>query len=224
MRLGDEIIEKVKDITKILNRSFCKVFTVEEDFDKQEEVEARKMRSIKVTRSVIESIVNNIDGSKSMGPDGISGRLLKECKDQLTDAIVDIVGTSLGTGKVPKEWKRAEVIPIYKNDSKMEPLNYRPVSLTSILCKICEETLKLKWTENLESENILSERQFGFRKGKSCVSNLLCFYSRVIDVVQERDGWVDCVYLDLKKAYDKVPHQRLMWKLRNVGGVSGRLE
>ena len=70
--------------------------------------------------------------------------MLKECKDQLIDAIVDIVGTSLGTGKVPKEWKRAEVIPIYKNGSKMEPLNYRPVSLTSILCKICEETIKLK--------------------------------------------------------------------------------
>ena len=72
VRLGDEIIENVKDIAEILNRSFCKVFTVEEDFDKQEEVEARKMRSIKVTRSDIESIINNIDGSKSMGPDGIS--------------------------------------------------------------------------------------------------------------------------------------------------------
>ena len=223
VRLGDEIFENDKDIAEILNKSFCKVFTVEEVFDKQE-VDVRKMRSIIVTRGDIETIVNNIDGSKSMGPDGISGRLLKECKDELIDVILDIVSTSLETGKVPKEWKRAEVIPIYKSGNRTEPLNYRPVSLTSILCKICEEVIKLKWTEYLESENILNERQFGFRKGKSCVTNLLCFYSRVVDVVQERDGWVDCIYLDLKKAFDKVPHQRLMWKLRNVGGVSGRLE
>ena len=111
-----------------------------------------------------------------MGPDGISGRLLKECKDLLIDAIVDIVSTSLESRKVPKEWKRADVVPIYKNGSRMELLNYRPVSLTSILCKICEEVIKIKWTEYLESENILKERQLGFRKGVMCVQLIVFLF------------------------------------------------
>ncbi len=68
---------------------------------------------------------------------------------------------------------------------------------------------------------MLNERQFGFRQGRSCVTNLLCFYSRATDVVQERNGWVDCVYLDLRKAFDKVPHKGLLWKLRNRGGLGG---
>ncbi len=76
------------------------------------------------------------------------------------------------------------------------------------MCKICESIIKKKqWVEQLERKNMLNERQFGFRKGRSCVTNLLCFYSRGIDVVQERNGWVDCVYLDLKKTFDKVPQE-----------------
>ncbi len=64
--------------------------------------------------------------------------------------------------------------------------------------------------EYLEDEKIITEKQFGFRKGRSSVTNLLSFYIRVIDGVQERDGWVDTVYLDLKKAFNKVPHRRLI--------------
>ncbi len=146
-----------------------------------------------------------------------------ECKEELLDPILDIIKSSIESGQVPREWKRANIVPIYKNGCKTEPLNYTPVSLTSILCKICEEVIKERWVAHLEKENVFHEGQFGFRKGKSCVSDLLCFYSRVIDVVQEREGWADCVYLDLKKAFDKVPHNRLMWKVRRFGGVSGNL-
>ena len=181
------------------------------------------MQDITVTKGDIEKVISNIDVNKSMGPDGISGRVLKECKQQIIEPIFDIVKSSIETGKVPQEWKRADIVPIYKSGNKMEPLNYRPVSLTSILCKVCEDVIKDKWCKYLEGENILNEKQFGFRKGKSCVSNLLCFYSRVTDIVQEREGWVDSVYLDLKKAFDKVPHNRLMWKLEKIGGVSGKL-
>ena len=76
-------------------------------------------------------------------------------------------------------------------------------SLTSIVCKICEKIIKKQWTEYLEREGIIIDRQFGFKWGRSCVTNLLSSYSRVIDITQERDGWVDCLYLDLKKAFDK---------------------
>ena len=57
-----------------------------------------------------------------------------------------------------------------------------------------------------------TDRQYGFRRGRSCVTNLVSFYLRVVNVVQERDGWMECIYLDLKKVFDKVPHKRFLWK------------
>ncbi len=75
----------------------------------------------------------------------------------------------------------------------------------------------------MEDKDILTTCQFGFRKGRSCVTNLLCYYSRVIDIIQERDGWADCIYLDLRKVFDKMPHNRLLCKLEKIGGVNGKM-
>ena len=124
---------------------------------------------------------------------------------------------------MPKDWKRANITPIFKGGSKENPLNYRPMSLSSVMGKMCERVIKVRWMEHLERHKVLTNCQFGFRKGRSCFTNLLSFYSRVIDVIQEGDGWVDGVYLDLKKAFDKVPHRRLIWKIEKYGGIGGRL-
>ncbi len=124
---------------------------------------------------------------------------------------------------MPKDWKRANIVPIYKGGNRDNSMNYRPVSLISVVGKMCERIVKDAWTKYLEDSNVLTSCQFGFRKGHSCSANLLSFYSRVVDIVQERNGWVDSIYLDLKKAFDKVPHKRLLWKIKNYGGIGGRL-
>ncbi len=129
--------------------------------------------------------------------------------------------TTLVMSQEPRQWKRANVVPIHKGRNKMETLNYGSVSLTSIVSKLCEIVIKDRWVEYLEDEKIITEKQFGFRKGRSSVTNLLSFYMRVIDGVQERDGWVDVVYLNLKKASDKAPHKRRMQKPENGGGLKG---
>ncbi|MCP3680519.1 MAG: hypothetical protein GY782_09830, partial [Gammaproteobacteria bacterium] len=181
------------------------------------------LTEIQVDKENLLDRLSKLDGRKAVGPDGIAGIILRECKEELLLPVHSIIESSLREGRVPREWKRAHIVPIYKGGNIENPLNYRPVSLTSVMCKICEGIIKDDWIRYLESTNRITNAQSGFRKGKSCVTNLLSFYSRVIDEVQERDGWVDCVYLDLKKAFDKVPHTKLIWKLENFGGVKERL-
>ena len=91
------------------------------------------------------------------------------------------------------------------------------------MSKICEIIINEQWVKYLEENKIVTNSLYGFRKGRSCVTDLLSFYTRVIDVVDNRDGWVDAVYLDIKKAFDKVPHKRLLWKLEHIGGLKGKL-
>ena len=141
--------------------------------------------------------MKELDERKAIGPDGVSRYILKEYRQEMGEPIHDIIECSIQTGKVPKEWKRADVMPIYRNGNKEEPLHYRPVSLNSIMCKICEKVIRKQWTHYLEREGIISDRQFRFRTGRSCVTNLSSFYSRVMNITQERDGWA-------KKAFDKV--------------------
>ena len=125
--------------------------------------------------------------------------------------------------KSTKTVEKANIVPIYKGGKKTEPQNYRLVSLTSVVGKICEIVIKEKWVEYLEKNEIINDCQFGFRQERSCVTNLLSFYTRVIDEVQGRDGWVDTVFLDIKKAFDTVPHKRLLWKMEHIGGLRGTI-
>ena len=130
--------------------------------------------------------------------------------------VYHVINHSLETGRLPKGWKKANVVPIYKGGEKEDPLNYRPVSLTSVMCKLREKFIKKDgWT---------SWRKGRYQpKGNLVSENLLSFYSRVTDAVQERKGWVDCTYLDLKKAFDKMPYRKLLFRLKIQGGVDGKL-
>ena len=118
--------------------------------------------------------------------------------------------------KLLEIWKSANITSIFKKGNKSNPLNYRPVSLTSVICKMLERLIREEWVDMLEKQKMLTGKQFGFRQGRSCVSNLLSYYDRVTEIMQERYGWVDSIYLDFSKAFDKVPHKRLIWKLQPI--------
>ncbi len=139
------------------------------------------LEEIQVDRKNLLDILSKLDGRKAVGPDGIAGIILRECKEQLLLPVYDIIVSSLREGRVPREWKRAHIGPIYKGGNKEEPLNYRPVSITSVMSKICEVIIKDEWIRYLESTNSITNAQSGFRKGKSCITNLISFYLRVIN-------------------------------------------
>ena len=115
---------------------------------------------------------------------------------------------------MPVSWKEADVTPIFKSGSKIKVNNYRPISLTSIICRTFEKLIKNKLVDHLEVNNLLHNSQHGFRQKKSCLTNLLEFFNKVVNF-QDLKIPVDILYLDFAKAFDKVCHSKLIHKLKS---------
>ena len=120
------------------------------------------------------------------------------------------------TREVPEDWRIANVVPLFKKDSKNNPGNYRPVSLTSVVGKLLEKILRDRNYSHLEISGRISERQHGFVKERSCLTNLIEFFEEVTKMIDEGRA-VDVVYMDFSKAFDKVPHGRLVQKVKLHG-------
>jgi hypothetical protein len=129
---------------------------------------------------------------------------------------------SLDTCIVPKDWKKARVTPIFKKGVKMSPSNYRPVSLTSVPCKIMESLIKDEMMAHLLNNRLINNSQHGFILGRSCATNLVVFMDKVTRIIDENSS-TDIFYLDFAKAFDKVPHERLIIKLE-AKGVTGKIK
>ena len=157
--------------------------------------------------------LKSLNVNKSPGPDGIHPKILFEASEQLAYPLTFVFNKSIELGRIPIKWKTAEVKPIFKKGVKSNPGNYRPVSLTSIVCKIFEFFIRDALYNHFVNNNLLSPHQFGFCKGRSCVTQLLNtidYWYYYID----RNIPVDAIYLDFRKAFDTVPHKRLIHKLQ----------
>jgi len=118
----------------------------------------------------------------------------------------------LNDGKVPAQWLEANVTPLYKKGSKTDPTNYRPVSLTSVVCKVLESIIRDKIRDYLVRNNLIAREQHGFVPNKSCTTNLL----ESVDIISEslrQEFAVVVIFLDFAKAFDKVSHKKLIAKL-----------
>ncbi|BHF59460.1 hypothetical protein SprV_0100241900 [Sparganum proliferum] len=154
-------------------------------------------------------------------PDAIPAKLMKELAPEMCKPLSLIFQTSFVTGCLPSDWKSATITPLFKGGSRASANNYRPVSLTTICCKITQKIIKKALMQFLEQHNLLSDAQHSFRSGRSCLTNLLFTLERWTKARDEGDV-VHATYIDFKKAFDSVPHQRLSHKLRNAG-ICGRL-
>ena len=164
----------------------------------------------------VAKLLANLQGHKAHGPDGIPARLLKETAHSMAPLLTHIFKASLHQCKLPCDWKTALVSPIHKKNSRKSPANYRPISLTSIPCKILEHLIYSSVYNHLEVNSILCDAQHGFRKKRSCETQLIVTINEIASRVNLGEQ-VDVLTLDFSKAFDKVPHERLFHKLQYYG-------
>ena len=118
-------------------------------------------------------------------------------------------------------WKQANVVPIFKKGDRASASNYRPISLTPVVGKFLESIIADSIRSHLEKSKLIYDSQHGFTKGKSCLTNLLTFFRKVFEVVDNDENYDD-IYLDFSKAFDRVPHQRLQRKVK-AHGIEGKV-
>ncbi|XP_073537645.1 uncharacterized protein [Phyllobates terribilis] len=167
---------------------------------------------LSVNRKIVREYLANINEFKSPGPDELHPRVLKEIVEEILEPLSIIFENSWRTGEVPEDWRRANVVPIFKKGKKVDPGNYRPVSLTSIPGKIFEQIIKQHVCKYMDKNEVINQSQHGFVTNKSCQTNLISFYDRITDWVDQGNA-VDIVYLDFSKAFDKVSHTILIEKM-----------
>ena len=164
----------------------------------------------------VTKVIRSLPCNSAPGPDGITYQMIKEGGLTLVDILTRFFAILMNTGKLPLEWKLAYVIPIFKKGSRARCDNYRPVSLTCVVCKILEAILKKVILDFFLDNQLLNFSQHGFLPQRSSLTALL-FFLEDLSLSVDEGKYVDAIYLDFSKAFDSVPHQYLINKLKSYG-------
>lgn len=213
--------ENDEEKAQVLNSFFASVFTT--DLDNNINIQSNivqpinePMSDIKLNEEVIYKKLLTLNINKAMGPDDFPPIILQKLAKELTKPLLVIYTKSLEEGYLPSIWRTAIVTPIFKKGNKHEPNNYRPVSLTCICCKILESLIRDHIVNFVERNRLLNKNQFGFRKGYSCVTQLLNVMNEITNMIENKHN-IDIIYFDFKKAFDTVSHSKLMYKCKAFG-------
>ena len=233
LKVNGRLIHDPKEQAQALNHQFQSVFGDGDEFT-EEEFNARCRPSIpdidlpsildniEVSEDGVRKLLRELIPHKACGPDKVHPRVLKELADEVAPILTMIYKSSLKTGLVPSDWRTANVAPIFKKGEHYDPANYRPVSLTSVPCKILEHIITSALTRHMEGNGILCPEQHGFRKTRSCETQLLEFTGELFETM-EGGNQADILILDFAKAFDRVNHSLLIHKLQHYG-IRGKVK
>ena len=154
-----------------------------------------------VSKISIEKELKSLKRGKSAGHDDIPPGMLKDAASELAKPLSYIINLSLQTGVVPTEWKIAKVTPIHKGGQSSSPDNYRPISVLPILSKILERAAQKQLSEYLETNNLLSSNQYGYRKRRS-TQHATTLFTDDIRKKADSGNLVGAVFVDLSKVFD----------------------
>ena len=201
LSVDSSMVTSPMDKANLLNQQFSSVFT-DENLDSIPVTEGPNlpdMPSITILPEGVLKLLRNLNPSKATGPDAIPAKILKECAESLAPVLAKIFQKSLDVGRVPTSWLDANITPIYKKGDRSKASNYRPVSLTSIPCKLLEHIIHHHIMSHFDQHNVLSDVQHGFRRGRSCetqLSALVYDLARALD----REKQVDLVIMEFSNA------------------------
>ena len=218
LKSEDKIVSDSQGKANVLSEYFSSVFTKEptEDIPLPSGDSLPSIPPLEFSRDGIVKLLQDLNPNKASGPDNIPVRILKECAEQIAPFLQAMFTQSFETGNIPSDWKMAFITPLFKKGDRSLPSHHRPVSLTSVCSKLMEHIVFKHIMTHCEHFDRLTEVQHGFRRQRSCESQLL---ETVDDLAFHIDqgNQVDVVVLDFRKAFDTVPHQRLLSKLDHVG-------
>ena len=172
--------------------------------------------TINVTTEMVLKKLKDLNVTKSPGPDEIHPRILKEAAPSLAPALATLYNNTLKSHEVPDEWRTALITAIFKKGDKSDPSNYRPISLTCIICKVLESIIYDHIVQHMVKNKLFSKSQYGFISKRAAALQLLNVLEIWCNILDE-DGIIDDINMDFQKAFDTVPHRRLLGKLESYG-------
>ena len=213
------------EMANILSSQYGSVFSTPSECSSYKDAQpagSNTLEDILFTESDIADAIDELSNSSASGPDGVPAILLKKCKASICKPLISLYRCCLDQGITPTKLRHSHIVPIFKSGHQGLAVNYRPISLTSHIIKILEKIVRNEISNHLEVNNLYNPGQHGFRQGRSCLSQLLEHYEKILRILEE--GWnVDTIYLDFSKAFDKVDHSILIDKLK-ILGITGKIE
>jgi hypothetical protein len=174
------------------------------------------MSPITISRNGILQLLLKINPHKANGPDNVPGKFLKLCAHEIVEVFQILYQASLDQGTVPQDWKEADIVPLFKKGERSRAENYRPISLTSLSCKLLEHVVHSNIMTHFDNFDVLDDAQHGFRKKHSCISQLIITLDDCANTLKNKEQ-TDAILLDFSKAFDKVDHEGLLLKLEHYG-------